>query len=148
LRLWTLHPQYLDAQGLVALWREALLAREVLRGRTAGYRHHPQVNRFRQCAAPRSAINAYLGHVHQEAESRGYHFDRAKLARVASAPRMLVTDRQLRYEWTWLLGKLRRRSPAVYRLHCTVRLPAVHPLFDVVPGPIEAWERAPQSPAD
>ena len=26
MRLWTLHPKYLDAAGLVALWREALLA--------------------------------------------------------------------------------------------------------------------------
>ena len=147
MRLWTLHPKYLDAQGLVALWREALLAREVLRGRTAGYRHHPQLNRFRQCAAPRSAINAYLALVHREAASRGYHFDRSKLARVVAAPRMLVTDGQLRFEWAWLLGKLRRRSPAVYRLHRVVRLPTVHPVFEVVPGPIEAWERAPRSPA-
>ena len=147
MRLWTLHPKYLDAQGLVALWREALLAREVLRGRTAGYRHHPQLNRFRQCAAPRSAINAYLALVHQEAEARGYHFDRAKLARFASAPRLRATDGQLRYEWTWLLGKLRQRSPAVYRLHRALRLPAAHPLFEIVQGPVEAWERARQSPA-
>ena len=147
MRLWTLHPKYLDAQGLVALWREALLAREVLRGRTAGYRHHPQLIRFRQCAAPRSAINAYLALVHQEAEARGYHFDRSKLARVASAPRMIVADGQLRYEWSWLLGKLRRRSPAVYRLHRKVRLPAAHPSFEIVPGPVEAWESVPQSPA-
>jgi len=25
MRLWTLHPKYLDARGLVALWREGLL---------------------------------------------------------------------------------------------------------------------------
>jgi len=147
LRLWTLHPKYLDAQGLVALWRETLLAREVLRGRTVGYRHHPQLNRFRQCAAPRSAINAYLAFVHAEAETRGYHFDHSKLARVASAPRMLVTAGQLRYEWTRLLGKLQRRSPAVYRQHRAVRRPEAHPVFEIVPGPVEAWERLPQSPA-
>ena len=115
--------------------------------RTTAYRHHPQLNRFRQCAAPRSAINGYLALVHQEAEARGYHFDRSKLARIASAPRMLVTDGQLRYEWSWLLDKLRRRSPAVYRLHRTVCLPAAHPSFAIVPGPVEAWERAPQPPA-
>jgi hypothetical protein len=141
LRLWSLHPKYLDAQGLVALWREALLAREVLRGRTAGYRHHPQLERFRLCTAPRSAINAYLAGVYAEAESRGYHFDRAKLARVARPQRMLVSDQQLRYEWTWLLGKLRRRSPAVYRLQRAVLLPAAHPLFEILPGPVATWER-------
>jgi hypothetical protein len=37
---------YLDGRGLVALWREALLAQAVLRGRTRGYRH-PQLARFR-----------------------------------------------------------------------------------------------------
>ena len=39
-------------QGLVALWREALLARAVLRGKTRGYRHHPQLHRFRASATP------------------------------------------------------------------------------------------------
>ena len=60
MRLWTLHPKYLDAQGLVALWREGLLARAVLRGMTKGYRHHPQLQRFRAHASPRAAINLYL----------------------------------------------------------------------------------------
>jgi len=31
MRLWTIHPKYLDRQGLLALWREALLAQKVLR---------------------------------------------------------------------------------------------------------------------
>lgn len=141
MRLWTVHPGYLDAQGLVALWREALLAREVLRGRTRGYRQHPQLERFRLCASPRSAINAYLVLVHAEASSRGYRFDRSKLARVASRQRMFATDGQLRHEWSWLLYKLRRRSPTLYRAHRAVSLPAAHPLFEIVSGPVEAWER-------
>jgi len=145
LRLWTLHPKYLDAQGLVALWREALLAREVLRGHTVGYRRHPQLDRFWQCASRRSAINTYLAHVHEEALARGYHFDRSKLARIASHPRLHATDGQLRYEWTWLLSKLRRRSPSVYRQHHAVRMPAAHPLFTIVAGPVEAWERVQES---
>src|SRR6476620_3015514 len=103
MRLWTLHPKYLDALGLVALWREALLAREVLRGRTVGYRLHPQLARFQQCASPRSAINRYLMLVHTEATSRGYHFDRSKLGRVASEQRILATKGQLQYEWRWLM---------------------------------------------
>ena len=141
MRLWTLHPGYLDAQGLVALWREALLARAVLRGRTTGYRHHPQLERFRLCASPRSAINAYLAPVHAEADSRGYRFDRSKLARVATGQRLRATDGQLQHEWLWLLSKLRRRSPSLYRTHRAVSLPAAHPLFEIVPGPVEGWER-------
>lgn len=43
MRLWSLHPQYLDAKGLVALWREGLLAQAVLAGQTRGYKRHPQL---------------------------------------------------------------------------------------------------------
>jgi len=38
MRLWTIHPKYLDAKGLVALWRETLLAKHVLEGKTPGYK--------------------------------------------------------------------------------------------------------------
>jgi hypothetical protein len=79
LRLWTLHPKYLDAKGLVALWREGLLARAVLRGATKGYRHHPQLECFRAHASPRAAINICLKAVAIEAEKRGYLFDRQKI---------------------------------------------------------------------
>jgi hypothetical protein len=139
-RLWTIHPKYLDPQGLVALWREALLAREVLRGRTTGYRQHPQLKRFRSCGSPRTAINRYLALVYAEARSRGYAFDRSKLGRIGSGQCLLVTDGQLQYEWWWLLSKLQRRSPSVYRRHTEVSLPAAHSLFRVVPGPIAEWE--------
>ena len=81
MRLWTLHPRYLDSVGLVSVWREALLARQVLRGRTRGYRHHPQLDRFRAHPSPLSAINAYLQAVHKEAVARGYAFDKTKLGK-------------------------------------------------------------------
>jgi Pyrimidine dimer DNA glycosylase len=145
MRLWTLHPEYLDAQGLVALWREALLAREVLRGRTQGYRHHPQLQRFRSCGSPRSAINRYLAIVWAEAQSRGYKFDRTKLGRNVAVQRIPVTDGQLQYEWRWLLDKLRRRTPIVYRRALEVSAPKVHPLFKVVSGPVAEWENVPAS---
>ena len=82
MRLWSVHPRYLDARGLVALWREALLAKAVLGGRTKGYRQHPQLTRFRAHPAPRLAINAYLQAIHEEATARGYHFDRRKIGRI------------------------------------------------------------------
>ena len=147
MRLWTLHPRYLDAQGLVALWREALLARAVLRGHTKGYRRHPQLRRFRACATPRGAINRYLALVYAEAISRGYNFDRSKLGPSGASERILVTDGQLQYEWGWLLGKLKLRSPYVYRQHLEVSFPAAHPLFRVVSGPIADWEHAQQNTA-
>jgi hypothetical protein len=141
MRLWTLHPKYLDASGLVAVWREALLAREVLRGKTSGYRHHPQLHRFRATRAPCSAINAYLAAVFAEAVSRGYHFDRSKLARVATTQSIVTTRGQLDYELTWLLLKLRRRNQSAYRRMRATSSPVAHPLFSVVRGPICDWER-------
>jgi hypothetical protein len=141
-RLWSLHPQYLDPQGLVALWRETLLAREVLRGHTRGYRQHPQLRRFRSCASPRAAVNRYLSIVYAEARMRGYQFDRSKLGRNQPVSHIPVTGDQLRYEWSWLLKKLQHRSPAFYRHHLEVSVPMVHPLFRVVPGPIADWEHA------
>lgn len=141
MRLWTLHPQHLDAKGLVALWREALLAREVLRGNTRGYRAHPQLERFRACEHPLSAINAYLAAVYAEATARGYAFDRAKLGRVAHAQRLPATRGQLEYEWQRLLAKLAARSPDVHLRQRRIDSPRAHPLFRLRPGGIEKWER-------
>lgn len=141
MRLWTLHPRYLDARGLVALWREALLAQAVLRGLTRGYRHHPQLDRFRAHAKPRAAINAYLAGVHAEAVLRGYRFDARKCRRTRMQLRMKATSGQLKHELRHLLAKLKARSPADYRKWKALRRPQPHPLFDVVPGPVAKWER-------
>lgn len=141
MRIWTLHPKYLDPQGLVALWRESLLARAVLRGETKGYRHHPQLHRFRSLARPRSAINAYLLQVAQEAASRDYRFDSSKIGPVRGVEIIDTSSGQLAYEWEHLLQKLSQRSPAVYERWRTVSEPESHPLFNIVPGPIETWER-------
>jgi hypothetical protein len=140
-RLWTLHPKYLDAQGLVALWREGLLARAVLRGATRGYRHHPQLTRFRAQPAPRATINAYLRSVAAEAAARGYSFDASKLGPGRGARRLRATRGQLAYEWQHLMKKLRRRNPALYARWRRTRAPAAHPLFRLVAGDIEPWER-------
>jgi len=141
MRLWSLHPQYLDPQGLVALWREALLARAVLCGNTRGYRNHPQLERFASQSAPRSAISSYLAGVHAEATTRGYSFDRTKVGPGRIPGPLLVTAGQVEYEWHHLLHKLAVRNPGLHERWRTVRTPECHPLFKVRPGPIEPWER-------
>lgn len=141
MRLWSLHPKYLDPKGLVALWREALLARAVLRGMTRGYQHHPQLQRFRAHPSPRAAISAYLGAVHQEATARGYRFDARKIGRVVRVKPIPVTRGQVRYEWLHLRRKLARRSPALFKTTKRVKRPACHPMFRRRPGPVENWER-------
>jgi hypothetical protein len=141
MRLWSLHPKYLDPQGLVALWREALLARAVLRGETRGYKHHPQLARFGAHASPRSAINAYLRAVYEEAVERGYEFDRRKIGPSRSVARISVPSGQLLYEWQHLQRKLSERSPEIHARWRNVSEPANHPLFRVKPGPVAEWER-------
>ena len=139
MRLWSLHPQYLDPAGLVAVWREALLARAVLAGETRGYRHHPQLERFR--AASRAAIAVYLEAILEESRSRGYRFDAAKVPRHRSVPTLTVTSGQLAYEWKHLTAKVRRRNPEWARRIRGVAKPSPHPLFRIVEGEIETWER-------
>ena len=143
MRLWTLHPEYLDAVGLVALWREALLARAVLRGRTRGYLKHPQLERFRGATDPVAVINTYLAAVHAEALRRGYRFDGRKLRGPRSATKVPATRGQLAFEWSHLLRKLRTRSPGRYRaLRAMAGQPRAHPGFVIRRGGVAAWERA------
>jgi hypothetical protein len=139
MRIWTLHPSHLDARGIVALWREALLARAVLRNRTRGYRHHPQLARFRDHPDPVAAINTYLREVFAEAERRGYRFDARKLRGPTTTVKIRCSRAQLRYEWTHLLGKLRVRAPGVYRIARDAR-PKAHGIFELTAGPRAAWE--------
>ncbi len=139
MRLWSLHPALLDAIGLVALWREGLLAQAVLAGATRGYRHHPQLVRFRAHPMPLTAIAAYLHAVADEAEARNYRFDRAKLPPRESVAPIEVSEGQLAHEFAHLLRKLEQRDPArAARLSGTAPLP--HPLMRVVPGPVAEWE--------
>ncbi len=125
----------------MALWREALLCRAVLRGETKGYRHHPQLERFRAQQASRSAINAYLAVVHAESVARGYSFDPRKVGPVRSRCWIDTSAGQLAYEWQHLLRKLRARSPEHFRRWRELESPEPHSLFRIVPGPVESWER-------
>jgi hypothetical protein len=141
MRLWSIHPRYLDAAGLVALWREALLAQAVLRGQTRGDQHHPQLERFRAAPSPQGSIAEYLQSVHDESLRRGYRFDDAKVGAPRDAAPLTVTRGQLVYEWQHLLEKLRARSPEQYERLRDVRMPDAHPLFTVIDGGVAPWER-------
>ncbi|HEY6931653.1 MAG TPA: pyrimidine dimer DNA glycosylase/endonuclease V [Thermoanaerobaculia bacterium] len=142
MRLWTVHPQYLDAAGLTALWREALLARKVLMNRTRGYRHHPQLLRFREQRNPVAWINSYLVIVHAEAALRGYSFDRSKIGRTRASGRLVETAGQLAFEWEHLGRKLRRRNREASRRLTARKSPEASPLFRIVRGGVREWEKA------
>lgn len=161
MRLWSLHPRYLDRQALIACWRETLLAQKVLDGGTKGYRNHPQLQRWRATDDPLAAVGAYLWGLREEATGRGYRFDPARVlvppqgggAKPAPghdegtlgglAGSMPVTEGQLGLEWEHLRAKVAQRSPEVHeRWFCAQLTPEPHPIFHVVPGPVATWERA------
>jgi hypothetical protein len=151
MRLWSIHPKYLDSKGLLALWREALLAECVLKGMTKGYRHHPQLKRFLATPDPLESIHCYLQAIYRESLRRGYSFDPAKIAgdpkknslfsRKKARVRLPVTTGQLRYEREHLLKKLKQRNPERYAVLRRIREWDPHPLFQSVPGPVEPWEK-------
>jgi len=141
MRLWTVHPQFLDPKGLVATWREALLAQKVLAGATRGYRHHPQLERFQAQANPLAVIAAFLTGLANEAQKRGYHFDTSKIVRPRFTGQIAETSGQLLYEWGHLRAKLRVRAPQMCNDLQAITMPEPHPLFRIVPGEVRNWER-------
>ena len=141
MRLWSIHPRFLDTRGLLALWREALLAKAVLRGETKGYRNHPQLERFKECPMPLSAINTFLAGVFAESVYRGFAFNSKKIGKIRTDLNLPVTSGQIEFEWSHLLSKLSTRSPEMYSKMPSVPSIDCHPLFQVHPGPIEKWER-------
>ena len=141
MRLWTIHPEYLDTKGLVAAWREALLALHVLAGKCNGYRQHPQLIRFRSAPHPIDALATFLAGIAAEAERRGYNFDVGKIPRRRFVGQLDETKGQLMYEWSHLRKKLRHRSPQLYRQLRQIKTPKPHQLFCIVSGDVRDWER-------
>ncbi len=140
MRLWSLHPKYLDSKALVALWREGLLAKAVLEGKTKGYRSHPQLQRFLEHESPVEAINTYLHAVLEEARLRNFSFDGNRLVPAVEVSPIEVSVGQVGYEWRHLLSKLKQRDPGRFEALCSIKRPEPHPLMTIVPGDIEAWE--------
>ena len=168
MRIWSLHPSLLDRRALVACWRETLLAQKVLRGLTRGYTNHPQLIRFRAHPQPLEAVTAYLSGLADEADARGYSFNRALIGAGedgsgeegagensadraenphTSVARIPVPLGQLEYELAFLQHKVAGRDPE-WEHQLSERLAArgelaacAHPLFEVVPGAIEPWEK-------
>jgi hypothetical protein len=141
MRLWSLHPRYLDQKGLVAAWREGLLALAVLQGRTVGYRHHPQLVRFQRTRKPVAWMKCYLWHLYRESVARGYHFNRGTCSSAKPAGFLEVTTGQLAYEMEHLKAKLKTRDREAYGVLRTITRPEPHPIMKAVTGGIEEWER-------
>ncbi len=141
MRIWSLHPKYLDAKGLVAVWRESLLAQKVLEGKTKGYKNHPQLNRFKTSNRPIESIGCYLSHIYEESSKRDYNFDKNKIQNFSLCEKFIsVTERQMKFELKHLLSKLAVRDNELFQTLKNIRKIEPHPLFKVVDGDIENWE--------
>lgn len=140
MRLWSISFEYLDSKGLVALWREGLLAKAVLEGKTKGYTNHPQLLRFKKSGDPISSINEYLYFVYLEAENRGYKFASTKFTRPQKISRIMVTVGQMGYELEHLKKKLAVRDPERLATLAIKSRPKAMPLFQIIPGKIADWE--------
>ena len=143
MRLWSLHPKYLDSKGLVAVWREALLAKNVLLGKTKGYVNHPQLTRFRNSEEPINYINLYLSNIYNESLVRGYVFDKSKFticSNLVTRP-INITSGQVEYEWLHLLNKLKERERDKYEQIKSEKEIKLNSVFEMVQGPVEKWEK-------
>ncbi len=141
MRLWSLHPRYLDRMGLLAVWREGLLAKNVLLGKTKGYKHHPQLLRFQTVNVPLDAINFYLQIIYEEAENRTYKFSLNKLLITPNQIKINVTIGQINYEKQHLLKKLKVRDIPRHETLFNDENPSLHPIFNLVDGEIASWEK-------
>lgn len=141
MRLWSLHPKYLDCQGLLALWRESLLAKKVLKGKTKGYKKHPQLQRFKDSKNPIASINTYLFYIYKESQRRCYNFNKDKIGNKKTKDKIEVTKGQLEYEFLLLKTKLKERDKEKYKEIQRIKNPKPNSLFVPVEGPIEDWEK-------
>jgi hypothetical protein len=141
MRIWSLHPKYLDTKGLLALWRETLLAKKVLEGKTKGYKEHPQLIRFKKMPQALNLIHYYLQVVWEEANKRGYSFDQTKFLPQKKIEKIPLHQKQLEYETKHLINKLKIRDNKQYLILSKTKSIKTHPLFYIVEGEIEGWEK-------
>ncbi len=143
MRIWSIHPKYLDWMGLGAQWREALLAQKVLQGKTKGWRNHPQLNRFKDHPEPIKAAGYYLREIHRESQRRGYNYDFSKILEpVESVEKIQITIGQIEYEFNILMERLEKRSPSKFVENQGTDPVLPHPLFELREGAPEPWEKS------
>jgi hypothetical protein len=140
MRLWSIHPKYLDSKGLVAHWRESLLAKKVLENKTKGYRKHPQLLRFKKNKNTQILINTYLYYIYLESLKRGYNFDSNKIGEKDTQLKIYVNDKQITYEFEHLLKKLKKRDMKKFEGIKNTSKIKTNPLFKIKEGNIEDWE--------
>lgn len=159
MRLWTIHPSFLDQKGLCGLWRETLVGLKALeKGPGAPWYNHPQLARFKVYPNGLAMLAEYAEHVLDEGHKRGYNFNTALLEPYLELYEMnfdgciMVTKGQFDYEVEHFIRKLASRDEMRYQLYMEKMGPrslyqpkievfVPNPVFRIVDGPIEVWEK-------
>lgn len=154
MRLWTIHPKYLDGKRLTSQWKEGIQMMHIWKeigenpepAKRLGYVSHPQVRRLSNLLVADSGLISLLLHqhltaVHEESVQRSYSFNKKLIDDLApdckNAPKVYVTMGQVAYEFALMATKNNEWSQKVaidpYML--------CNPIFQVVSGSIESWEK-------
>jgi hypothetical protein len=72
---------------------------------------------------------------------RGFNFNKNKINPDFVPTRLPVTDKQIKFELKHLLSKLETRDPEQFQKLSRKRKITVHPLFRIIDGEIEPWEK-------
>ena len=142
MRLWSLHPKYLDQKGLSGAWREGLLAQACIHGRSKAYINHPQLIRFQRSHSPVKLIRRYLICLWKEGHKRGYAFNIGLILPAArTIGKIPVNDGQVQYESGHLAAKLKTRDEVKFRALSQAETLELNDVFIVTKGGIESWEK-------
>lgn len=157
MRLWSFHPSYLDNIGLARLYNEGIGGIRAIRGEQKMHLNHPQLTRFKVCCDNHTYIilSAYLRVVHNELELRGmvndgkfkhdlllnYLFQNTK-----DLFNITVNSSQINGEIVHFINKTKTQKGRYINDNLKQAIAAKnilpHPLFTVVPGPVESWEKS------
>lgn len=151
MRIWSFHPKYLDKQGLSRAINEGIAGNKALRKTGEGYppswEKHSQLERFKTTAIPGIYSQLYLDRLFMikynswmlETNQEPFFDDIEN-----PYPKLKVTIGQLKYEWQRYLKKISKRSPKLYEELKSIELPEPHPLFNIIDGDVESWEKVKQ----
>lgn len=141
MRIWSIHPSYLDSAGINGCWRESLLAQKILNGHNFSYKNHSQMKRFYSDRESLLAIGTYLYYIYLESVKRNYNYDFNKILYFNNNYKMQVTENQLLYEFNLLQWKLKKRNYKKYLENKNIKEIFPNNIFDVKEGQIESWEK-------
>ena len=144
MRLWSFHPKYLDAVGLSRLINEGISGYKALTGQQKMWQNHPQLTRFKNSRYSKDFLQSYLKCIimfQLEKKSKEIDWDDCPKSYSFWFNEIKVTEGQLKYEWQHYLKKLQKRNKKLYNELKSIEIPSPHPIFRVVKGDIESWEK-------